>query len=692
MSFDTVLKNKLGINVESSSQPEPLTQWESVGLEEPKAGIYEHQNCPKCNNKAVLADSETGDYLCESCFYQGSIFDKKINQKLNSKKFKVERAWWNNTNIPNKVVDSLRENYLISEETLKDLGVRIQRHFFRDSEKIKSSLVIPAYNEDKSMIVNYYFVPMNNDLKLEDNYESLNNNMLGLDTLKGQDENSPVFLVNSMLDYLTLQETNQEKKMKILALPLEINTININDKEQWEFLLLNEKVIQGNKTFISVFPQNESNEKIKNEICRRIGYHRCSYIDLNQYNESIDNKNYDTLSINDIMKEGHEEAVREVIDTPISFPIKGLHRLSEYEDEIDDIFHNGLSAGFSFGYGQLDKFISLKYGQWTLVTGIPGHGKSSFIEAALINIAELYNVKVGVFSPESAPISRFYVGMMQKASGKSYAKNLKNPNIPVMSLEEHEYWKKWMNDRFFTILPEDEINNKQSEEDMFSLTGAQDTMSLQKVLSLGAKAVYRHGIKILLIDPWTEIDHIRPAHMTELEYLSRSISMIKRFAVIYDVHVFVVAHPTKMQKLANGVYPVPTPYDVAGGAHWRNKGYNIMSIYRNVGAVDEDITDVHIQKIKFSEVGQVGCFSIRADKVTNFYYDDIDQAKRQAVISRQFSGDTSNPLSIEELSSSQMRLPKNFNKRQLPQEFQVKEDLPRKETITTISLDEEISF
>jgi hypothetical protein len=46
------------------------------------------------------------------------------------------------------------------------------------------------------------------------------------------------------------------------------------------------------------------------------------------------------------------------------------------------------------------------------------------------------------------------------------------------------------------------------------------------------------------------------------------LSQIRRFARLHTVHVWVIAHPTKMQKAEKGpyagLYPPPTPYDISG--------------------------------------------------------------------------------------------------------------------------------
>ena len=57
----------------------------------------------------------------------------------------------------------------------------------------------------------------------------------------------------------------------------------------------------------------------------------------------------------------------------------------------------------------------------------------------------------------------------------------------------------------------------------------------------------RYGIRGLVIDPYNELDHQRPLHMTETEYVSQMLTKIKRFAQHNEVHVWFVAHPRQLQ-------------------------------------------------------------------------------------------------------------------------------------------------
>jgi twinkle protein len=65
---------------------------------------------------------------------------------------------------------------------------------------------------------------------------------------------------------------------------------------------------------------------------------------------------------------------------------------------------------------------------------------------------------------------------------------------------------------------------------------------------------------------------------------------------------------------------VPTPYDVAGSAHWRNKADNCIAIWRDT-AKDTRTVEVHVQKVRKKSVGKVGMATLVYDRVTGQYHD-----------------------------------------------------------------------
>ncbi len=127
----------------------------------------------------------------------------------------------------------------------------------------------------------------------------------------------------------------------------------------------------------------------------------------------------------------------------------------------------------------------------------------------------------------------------------------------------------------------------------------------------------RHGIRGLVIDPYNEIEHRRPANMTETEYVSQLLGKVKRFAQNHGVHVWFVAHPAKPHREATGSLPVPTLYDISGSANWANKADLGVVVHRP--EPEKPLTDIYIRKVRFKSVGKIGAVSLRWDRATGRY-------------------------------------------------------------------------
>ena len=65
---------------------------------------------------------------------------------------------------------------------------------------------------------------------------------------------------------------------------------------------------------------------------------------------------------------------------------------------------------------------------------------------------------------------------------------------------------------------------------LFVVPGEDDDVTLEWLVERLSSAVVRHGVKLLIIDPWNEIEHDRPPHLTSTEYTGLALRALKRFA------------------------------------------------------------------------------------------------------------------------------------------------------------------
>jgi twinkle protein len=340
------------------------------------------------------------------------------------------------------------------------------------------------------------------------------------------------------------------------------------------------------KTFILAVDGDEPGRKLEEELARRLGKHRCKRV---QWPEGC-------KDANDVLVQKGANTLLSVINEARDFPIDGIFKIADIEPQIDALYYRETPKGESTGWKTVDNYYTIKTGQVTITTGIPSHGKSEWVDALMMNMAIEHNWSFAVFSPENQPLEEHFAKLAEKFIGKPFHHGVHDRMNKIELDEAKKYIQRW----FTFILP------------------PEDKLTVDGILELCKHEVLKDGIKGMVIDPWNEIDHRRPASMTETEYISYCLTKIRRFAREYGIHIWLIAHPAKPKRNDNGSYLVPTPYDISGSAHWRNKADNCITVFRHLQD-DRAPVEIHIQKIRFKGIGKVGMVNLTYDKITGRY-------------------------------------------------------------------------
>ena len=129
-----------------------------------------------------------------------------------------------------------------------------------------------------------------------------------------------------------------------------------------------------------------------------------------------------------------------------------------------------------------------------------------------------------------------------------------------------------------------------------------------------------------MIEPWNRIYH--PDSMNSGDMVAATYTKIGDFVSRYNVHIFVVAHPTKLPKQANGEYPVAHLGDISGSInHWNMPDYG-MSIYRYRNDPSKP-AEAHILKGRHDEVATEGIVYFNFDRATGCYHDAEQPGRRE---------------------------------------------------------------
>ncbi len=148
-------------------------------------------------------------------------------------------------------------------------------------------------------------------------------------------------------------------------------------------------------------------------------------------------------------------------------------------------------------------------------------------------------------------------------------------------------------------------------------TGKDDEeFDLDWVLDRATDAVLRDGIRVLVVDPWNEVEHAKRRDETMTDYIGRAIRAMKRFGRLYDVAVIVVAHPTK-DIAKEGKSRPPTLYDIEGSAHWFNKCDHGIVVDWPDSNIAESV--IRVAKVRFEESGERGQVRMKFDRFSGRY-------------------------------------------------------------------------
>lgn len=546
--------------------------------------------CPKCsahrkNAKArcMSANVDKGLFKCNHCGFAGSLEsgeERKSNPfeyapkryykptytvQLDSDQSKMLK-WFADRGIPANIValNQITTNTVWMPQIESETKA-IQFPYFRNGECIN----IKSRDHQKHF-------------RMESGAERI---FYGMDSVVGE----TLIIVEGEIDKLSLETAGFNYCVSVPDGAPAPNTKDYTSK--FAFLENCEEWLKQFNRFILAVDSDEPGKKLEEELARRLGRDKCFQV---QWPE-------DCKDANEVLCKEGTVRLAQIINDSFPYPVQGLFEVKSFLPQIKRLYEGGMIRGAKTGWNCVDEFINFSPGQWTVLTGIPGAGKSEWLDALMVNLAHVYGWTFAIFSPENQPLELHFQKLAEKYIGKPFF------GKDRMDKKELATAARWIDERFSFVLPEPE------------------NLSVDSVLELAKTAVNRKGIKGLVIDPYNELDHSRAANLTETEYISQFLSKIRRFARDNNVHVFLVAHPTKLKKEKNDqglmVYMPPTPYDISGSSHWRNKADNAITVYRPDNSNQNSTVQIHIQKVRFKNNGKPGIAELNYEYSTGRFID-----------------------------------------------------------------------
>lgn len=311
---------------------------------------------------------------------------------------------------------------------------------------------------------------------------------------------------------------------------------------------------------------DEPGLNLLHDLADRIGKHRCKYL---RYPKGC-------KDLNDVLIRYGEKGITETIRRAEWMTVEGVFRMSQLPPEpAQDVVHCEIIP------------INLRTCELSVWTGIPGHGKTS-----LTNFISMAVTKAGWNTS---------VASFEQSPQRQHRRNLRTLHIgfnPARATQAEIDDADQFIDRNFTFIVPD--------------LDSDDDADLSWLLEKMAIAVTRYDAKLIIIDPWNELDHtFDKREMSITDYTGFAVKQLRKFARRYRVHVAVVAHPAKIKPEGSNKTPMPTAYDIADSAHWANKPDLIVIVHRAKG-----MTQVRVAKTRDEEIGETGDHWLDYDRDT----------------------------------------------------------------------------
>lgn len=537
-----------------------MIAWDQIEISNNKSGEI-RTTCPSCSHtrkkpkdKCLAVNIDKGLAKCWNCE------DVSVRDLPEKKEYNLPpQEWQNFTNLPDAMVKYLKGRG-ISQQTAIKAKITCEEYYQPSEEKKVPNIVFNYFEGDK--LINKKFRSAKKSFTQIKNAKKI---FYGLNDIIGAKE---VYIVEGEMDKISLMELGI---INCISVPNGANDMN-------DVFETCERYIKDIEKFYIAVDMDDQGAKLEGELIKRLGKWRCERIKFKGKDANED-------LINDRL--GLEETIKK----PIPYPIDGTFTANDIEDEIIDLYRNGLESTIKpkgQDFREFNKIFSILRGQLTVGTGIPSHGKSNFIEWYILNLVNDNDLKASFYSPEHLPMKLHHSVLAEKVVGKPFHNSF--AGFDRMTESELRSYNEWSSERIYLTVPE-----------------KGDMADWDWLIEKWKEQIFRFGIDIFVVDAFNKV---KRNHADSLGEISEILSRLTLFVQTYDVHLFLIAHPTKMQKEEKSDnYKIPGLYDVKGSGDFRDQSHNGLCVHRYF-TDDNDEGRPHTKvinlKIKFKHQGEIG--------------------------------------------------------------------------------------
>lgn len=388
--------------------------------------------------------------------------------------------------------------------------------------------------------------------------------------------NQPLLITEGELDTLAAIESGYSNSVSV---PFGANNYAwIEENFEW---------LEQFDQIIICSDNDEAGIKMQKECIYRLGSWRTKFVEIPHEHINQETGEITPMKdLNHVLYYEGKQAVMNLILNAHDQEVPSVINLSDVDDvELDEM------DGIEIGIKCLDvELMKLFYGTLTIVSGLPGSGKTSFLSQLFCKSLE-QGKPAWMFSRElPCWMQKSWINYIMAGNHhiKEYADSNGAKFYKVSPTAKHlmneAYDKQW-------FLYRDDWSNK-----------------FEDILTSMEDSVRKYGTKLLIIDNLMTID-IGANEDSELTKQTECIAQLIKFAMKYSVAVVLVAHPRKMAKGEDvGIY------DVSGSSNIVNLAHRTLGLRRIDQEKEGNSHNVCLTVIKDRMRGRQG-------KKIDLYYD-----------------------------------------------------------------------
>ena len=570
----------------------------SIILNSYSVGEY-RTRCPQCSptrrkkNDPCLSVTVTHDsilWMCHHCEWNGGV---KENTNLPIRQPRVVREETVELAPPIPIVSNA--NHDLSQGSIAWLDNRKISQATAETFKLftkDQKLCFPYYLDGdivniKSRTKDKRFLQEKNATKCLYNIDMLKKHWESVGT-------KSVIFVEGEMDVLALYEAGYKNVVSLPDGAPQTAKFHKDDKRFKAFE--HSKWIFDADEVIVATDADENGKALRLELIHRFGKDICKVVNFPRIDD------WQCKDANECLIHYDTQILQECIQYAEEFPVHGLHGVKEYHDSVQNIYDGNEQKALSTGFKELDKIYKIMPSTFNLITGIPNHGKSNFLDQILLNLAENEGWNFALFSPEHSTPNHIR-RLLEKRCRKPFDIGLH----ARISQDELNEGIQFLDDHFRFIESTEEIPN------------------IEYILKKAKLAKQRFGIKGLVIDPFNQISPDRDYAKREDEHIRDIIAKCQQFARNHQMVVWMVAHPHKLQRNDSGVIPPPDLYQVSGSAHWANMSDVALVVHRDF---EDNSTQIITRKIREQGVyGHIGQVYFNFNNVKKVYEEEVESSK-----------------------------------------------------------------